>query len=349
MDQKEITKQEENIVSAETGLESKKANNNIRMFLFGLVGLIGSVVIISAAVGIYRVYAKVSTDKFTVTVAKVLHLPAFKVDDQRVLYSDYVDDLKAIQQLQKYEKENGGTTASLSDKDLSDQVLWRLLNNILVNKAAKTYNVKVESKDMDSLKNQVLQQFKDTTEAESELKKRYGWDMKTYEKKVMQPYVLQSKIDSLVQSDQKSQAEVYNLASKVLQEIKSGANFASSAVKYGEDGTASSGGDLGWFKKGVMVQEFETAAFALKKGEMSQTLVQTQYGYHIIKVTDKRTSKEKDSSGKEASVDETRASHILFRAADINWYLDKLAKQAKIHLYIKVNDPFKDILTKKTT
>ena len=134
-----------------------------------------------------------------------------------------------------------------------------------------------------------------------------------------------------------------------MQDIKSGASFASSAAKYGQDGTASKGGDLGWFKKGAMVQEFETAAFALKKGEITQSLVQTQYGYHIIKLIDKKITKEKDSAGKEVSVDEARASHILFRSADVNWYLDKLAKQVKIHLYIKVNDPFKEILAKKTS
>ena len=64
-------------------------------------------------------------------------------------------------------------------------------------------------------------------------------------------------------------------------------NFAEYAGNFGEDGTRSAGGDLGWFKKGDFVPEFETAAFTLKKGEISEP-VQTQFGYHLILLLDKR-------------------------------------------------------------
>ena len=75
-------------------------------------------------------------------------------------------------------------------------------------------------------------------------------------------------------------------ANKVLDELKNGADFAELAEKYSTDtGTKDKGGDLGWFGRGRMVKEFEDAAFSLKVGEISQP-VKTQYGYHIIKVTD---------------------------------------------------------------
>ncbi len=79
------------------------------------------------------------------------------------------------------------------------------------------------------------------------------------------------------------------LALKVKQEAKSG-DFARLAMRYSTDqGSARRGGDLGYFGKGQMIAEFEKAAFAAGKGDVVGP-VETQYGYHIIKVMDKQSS-----------------------------------------------------------
>jgi peptidyl-prolyl cis-trans isomerase D len=75
-------------------------------------------------------------------------------------------------------------------------------------------------------------------------------------------------------------------AEEVLSKLKEGEDFTSLAKKYSQDpGSAGKGGDLGYFKKGDMLRPFEEAAFSLKKGEVSG-IIETDFGYHLIKVTD---------------------------------------------------------------
>lgn len=76
-------------------------------------------------------------------------------------------------------------------------------------------------------------------------------------------------------------------ANDILKEINNGLSFEEAAKKYSQCPSASIGGDLNYFTKGKMVPEFEQAAFSLDKDEISAP-VKTQFGYHIIKVTDKK-------------------------------------------------------------
>lgn len=86
----------------------------------------------------------------------------------------------------------------------------------------------------------------------------------------------------------KDEATVRQEAEDILQQVKAGGDFAALASKFSEDeGSRANGGDLDYFARGRMVPEFETAAFALEVGQTSE-LVQSQFGFHIIKVTDKR-------------------------------------------------------------
>jgi peptidyl-prolyl cis-trans isomerase C len=74
-------------------------------------------------------------------------------------------------------------------------------------------------------------------------------------------------------------------AEGVLKRAKAGEDFAALAKQYSKDGSAQQGGDLNFFPRGQMVPAFDQAAFALKPGEISG-IVETQFGYHIIKATD---------------------------------------------------------------
>jgi peptidyl-prolyl cis-trans isomerase C len=78
-------------------------------------------------------------------------------------------------------------------------------------------------------------------------------------------------------------------AKEILQELNSGANFEEIAGSRSKDATASRGGDVGYFRAGQLVPDFEKAAIGLNVGQLSD-VVHTKFGYHIIKLTDKKES-----------------------------------------------------------
>lgn len=89
-------------------------------------------------------------------------------------------------------------------------------------------------------------------------------------------------------ADEKVKQEARAKAADVLKQVKSDQDFGALAKQHSQDpGSAPNGGDLGYFQQGQMVGAFERAAFALKPGEVSD-IVETPFGFHIIKLTEKQ-------------------------------------------------------------
>ncbi|MEM1407351.1 MAG: peptidylprolyl isomerase [Bacteroidota bacterium] len=106
-------------------------------------------------------------------------------------------------------------------------------------------------------------------------------------------------------------------ARRILNEIKAGASFEEMARQYGTDGTSSKGGDLGWFKTGTMVDEFNEAVFSATRTGLLNNPVKTQFGYHIIRVDNLKTSTSYKIASVEREIlpsDDTR--NQAFRKAD---------------------------------
>ena len=135
----------------------------------------------------------------------------------------------------------------------------------------------------------VQAKFEDETKISTdEMKKYYEENKDDYHTNtVTASHILLKTIDdegNELSDEEKAKAK--KKAEEALAKVKAGEDFAEVAKEYSQDSTASNGGELGTFGKGQMVSEFEDAAFAMKPGEISD-IVETQYGYHIIKVTER--------------------------------------------------------------
>jgi peptidyl-prolyl cis-trans isomerase D len=97
----------------------------------------------------------------------------------------------------------------------------------------------------------------------------------------------------LLKTEGKDEAAVKKLAEDLAAKAKAGADFAELAKKHSEDDTNNSkGGDLDFFGRGQMVADFDKVAFAMKPGEISAP-VKTEFGYHVIKLTEKRAASQR--------------------------------------------------------
>ncbi len=121
-------------------------------------------------------------------------------------------------------------------------------------------------------------------------------------------------------------------ANKILAEIEEGKKFEDAAKEYSICPSKASGGDLGFFSKGKMVSEFETAAFSLNKGEITKAPVKTQFGYHIIKLTGRRAAMDLTFSEAEEKV----KSELMGKKQEEEYYkkVNELKEKYDVKLFI---------------
>ena len=135
----------------------------------------------------------------------------------------------------------------------------------------------------------------------------------------------------LIGADEKASAEERKKAKAkaeaILKRIKAGEDFATIAKTDSTCPSSAQGGDLGTFGRGQMVPPFDKAAFAMKPGEISD-VVETQFGYHIIKLVDKQAaSTEKFEDVKQKITDYLKRDKVQKQISD---YVEELKKTAKI-------------------
>lgn len=121
-------------------------------------------------------------------------------------------------------------------------------------------------------------------------------------------------------------------AAALLKQLKGGADFAELAKKESSCPSSAQGGDLGVFGKGQMVPEFEKAAFGLKPGEMSD-VVETQFGYHIIKLAEKKDAETVPFEEAKGRITQFLTQQKVQKG--IGDYVEELKKKGKVEILAK--------------
>lgn len=140
---------------------------------------------------------------------------------------------------------------------------------------------------------------------------------------------------------EEAKKEAKEKARGILKEIKEGADFAEKAREHGTDGTASVGGDLGWFPTGQMVKPFNDAVFNATRTGLLNDVVETEFGYHIIEVTNVKDNSsysiaviEREITPSDASINEAlrKAENFANNLSGIDNFIER-AKKEGLNVY----------------
>jgi len=205
---------------------------------------------------------------------------------QQQLY--YVTDLY------KVDWNDEQTQAALPE--FQDQILQQMVQFELVQQLAKAEGIAIPDAEFEaeliSAMNQILRTG--TYKTWDEYLSVTGTDPLTFESQVRASLLAQKLLTAHGGPAEVEQVHAAHIlvgteetGNEVLAKLKAGGSFADLAKEYSTDSNSKdNGGDLGWFPQGMMVSEFDAAAFALQPGETSG-LVETSYGYHIIRVLER--------------------------------------------------------------
>lgn len=236
-------------------------------------------------------------------------------------------------------------------EQMKTQAGKQVLNNMVMEKVL-IKNYKVEDKEVDKKYDEMKKQYGDQFDT---LLKQQGIKEETLKTGVRAQLAQEKAIEKTItdkelKDNYKPEIKASHIlvkdeatAKKVKEELGQGKSFEELAKQYSEDtGSKEKGGDLGFFGAGKMVKEFEDAAYKLKKDEVSEP-VKSQFGYHIIKVTD---IKEPEKSFEQSKADIKK--EIVQKKAQDGEFMNELMMKEIKKADVKVDDKdLKDLFEEK--
>ena len=218
-----------------------------------------------------------------------------------------------------------GQNRGVAPQEINENAtLDNMIDEKLVFQFAEEREIKISEEEIDKAIENILSKNKINLQTLEDALRKEGMDMETYRKRMKEQmmtrrvsgmeispaqitdiearkhydqnrdiYMRQGRVRAshiILLASKKADPLFYEDAKKrildIQKEIEGGLDFAEAAKSYSQDGSSQKGGDLGWFGRGKMIPEFEDAAFSAKVGDLTGP-VETSFGFHLIKVTEK--------------------------------------------------------------
>ena len=216
---------------------------------------------------------------------------------------------------------------SLKQKLSNDTEFEKLLSELKLSEQALKLQIKKRIAIQELIETQIVQKIKIPDE-KSKVFYDTNPDLFKQPEQIKASHIL---IKVEPNADETKKFEAKQKIKTIQLKLNKGEDFAALAKEFSEGPSKNNGGDLGYFQRGQMVKPFEDAAFALKTEEVSD-IVETQFGYHIIKVVDKKPEKTIPYE----DVKNDLAQHLKQEKTkqEVNEYIQKLSEKSKIEKFL---------------
>ncbi|MEI7683140.1 MAG: peptidylprolyl isomerase [Candidatus Saccharibacteria bacterium] len=325
------TSSDESTAKKKTGFKHRlkalgvKTGPNRRLIVLAGSAALASLLITITVFGV-MIYKYQRDDRAVQIAANIVPYPVLSVNGNILwnseTYASYLFELGSVKKFYESQGQDLKTDEGKERlKQLKEELFKQLTDQQIISQEAAKRKITVSSKEVDEEFKKLTENAGGADKVKETLQKLYGWTVEDFKVKI-KFNLIQKKLADKITNDESRNAVSKAKAEDLLKQINAGADFAEIAKANSEDTSASSGGDLGLIEKGQTVKEFEDAAFGLEVGKVSG-VVKTQFGYHIIKVTDKKD-------------DKVQVSHILIKGIDLETWLKEQREKAKIVRYFKL-------------
>ncbi|MFW6134097.1 MAG: peptidylprolyl isomerase [Elusimicrobiota bacterium] len=250
-----------------------------------------------------------------------------RVNDEVILLSEYREREDAI--IQEYEKVLQGPDKEKKLEEIREEILKQMIDEKLLLQKAEQEDIGVTEEEIEQGVQEIKARFESEEEFQTEIMKQglsgenfkenvrdqikviklinqevkskiappTEKEIKEYykenEEEMVSPEQIRARHILIRTSEEKSQGEAKKEINEIYEKVKKNpGKFNAYAEKYSEGPSAKLGGDLGYFARGEMAEEFEKKAFNMSVGDISEPF-KTRYGYHIVKVVGKKTEEKK--------------------------------------------------------